>query len=586
MTDREPYLVLRDFRVWFQKHRGFVEALRRRDPGYIRAVDGIDLTIGKGEIYCLVGESGCGKTTTGKGILQLVPPTGGDVFLNPTSEELAQYEADMVGKNLDAVEAFRERRSLSYAERIHRSPVDWIRHTLVTAAGAALAALVAFGVILAFRAVGATGAETLAYIPLGILIGLAGTLPWVKTTHHVPHALAGVSLVTSIATQVLAVGASLSAAGQPADPGSVLATYGGLMQQNDLFVAFIQMIVAAAAAWYSAGFFHHMWDRRRGVVTDRLRKLRTRLQIIFQDPYESLNPRHTIYDIVAEPLLVNRITRSRAETASRVEQALADAGLRPAKEYLLRYPHELSGGQRQRVSIAGALVLEPEFLVADEPVSMLDVSIRTEIVELLMQLRDKRGLTYLFITHDLSLARVLADRIGVMYLGKIVEQGPTEELTAHPRHPYTNALISVVPIPDPDRKHERIILRGERPDPSDIPPGCRFHPRCPVAFEKCGWTSEEVLASLREIATGESSDFLDGASAHGPLSIVWSQPKPGCEEWLRNLVTTKAEAFRALKGVRSIEGSGGALKVELHPFEEPPLKSVTPDVLVACHLFA
>jgi len=371
----------------------------------------------------------------------------------------------------------------------------------------------------------------------------------------------------------------------PTDLASVLGAYGILLQNDTLFLAIIEVLFAAGAAWYGAGEFARFWDRRHGVVTDRLRTLRTRLQIIFQDPYESLNPRHTVYDIVAEPLLVNRITRSRAETEARVHQALDDAGLRPPKDYMLRYPHEMSGGQRQRVSIAGALVLEPEFLVADEPVSMLDVSIRTEIIELLLELRQKRGLSYLFITHDLSLAWVLADRIGVMYLGKIVEEGPTEELIAHPRHPYTKALISVVPVPDPDIRHERIILKGERPDPSDIPAGCRFHPRCPVAFERCGWTSDEVLATLRETAKGEALRHLESATIQGPNTIVWAQAPADFEAWLRELITAKGEEQRALKAIQTVERTGDGAKLVLHAFEEPTLKSVAPGVQVSCHLF-
>src|SRR4030042_1347654 len=158
-----------------------------------------------------------------------------------------------------------------------------------------------------------------------------------------------------------------------------------------------------------------------------------------------------------------------------------------------RYPHEVSGGQRQRIGIAGALVLEPKFLVADEPVSMLDVSIRSEILKLMLDLRDNKGLTFLFITHDLGVAYVFSDRIGIMYLGKIVELGPTEEVIKDPKHPYTKALISVVPKPDPRMKTEKIILKGERPDPANMPPGCRFHPRCPFAMEICKMTAPEQV---------------------------------------------------------------------------------------------
>src|SRR5207245_724839 len=280
-----------------------------------------------------------------------------------------------------------------------------------------------------------------------------------------------------------------------------------------------------------------------------------------------VNLKHSVYEIVAEPLIVNRLSRSRAETEARVEQALADAGLRPPRDFLFRYPHELSGGQRQRVSIAGALVLDPEFLVADEPVSMLDVSIRTEILELLLELREKKGLTYLFITHDLSLAWVLADRIGVMYLGKIVEEGPTRELIKNPRHPYTKALVSVVPVPDPDRRRQRIILKGERPDPSDIPPGCRFHPRCPVAFERCGWTAEEIVDDLKDLATGTQEEgLLAGLHADSPLALPLPAAPLDAEAALRRVIVRYESQFRGLKAIQSIERVDGGIRISLHEF--------------------
>ena len=586
MTDRAPYLALRNFHVWFAKRRGFLESLSRADPGYVRAVDGIDVTIGKGEIYCLVGESGCGKTTTGKGILQLVQPTAGDVFLNPTAEELARYDAAVKGKDDAFMHDFREKKSLTYKEDVRRTVADWIRLVLLVAAGAVLGTVLAFAGVLGLRALGVASAEVLAYFLVGVGIAVISSLPWAKLSHRIPYVLAAVAIPCAVAAQVLAFGNQLAAAGQPADLGAAFGAWGVYMQENSLFIGLTEDLFAAFAAWWFTGLFRYFWDKKRGVQVDRLRKLRTRLQIIFQDPYESLNPRHTVYTIVSEPLVVNRITRRMGETSQRVERALADAGLRPPKEYLLRYPHEMSGGQRQRVSIAGALVLDPEFLVADEPVSMLDVSIRTEIVELLLELRAKRDLTYLFITHDLSLAWVLADRIGVMYLGKIVEQGPTVDLISNPRHPYTKALISVVPIPNPDVRHERIILKGERPDPSDIPAGCRFHPRCPAAFESCGWTSDEVLAALRELASGEDARHLEGAEARGPNSIVWTRTQDGVDAWLRELIASRAEQYRALKAIEAIEASGPNLTVRLHAFTEPKLREVAPNVLVSCHLFS
>jgi peptide/nickel transport system ATP-binding protein len=325
-------VVVNDLEVWFPVRKGFIESLVSKEQKWVKAVDGVSFKIKEREIFCLVGESGCGKTTTGKAILRLVEPTGGKV--------LYQGEDGGLAKKLAA------------------------------------------------------------------------------------------------------------------DPKTKK-----MVQAGGIDV--------------------------RALPKDRMKKLRQKMQIIFQDPYESLNPKQSIYDIVAEPLVVNNLGANESEREKRVQKALEDAGLRPPSSFMWRYPHEVSGGQRQRVGVAGALVLDPNFLVADEPISMLDVSIRSEILRLMLDLRDKKNLTYLFITHDLGVAYVFSDRIGIMYLGKIVELGPTEEVIKEPRHPYTKALISVVPKPDPSAKQEKIILKGERPDPSNIPKGCRFHPRCPFAMDVC-----------------------------------------------------------------------------------------------------
>jgi peptide/nickel transport system ATP-binding protein len=224
---------------------------------------------------------------------------------------------------------------------------------------------------------------------------------------------------------------------------------------------------------------------------ERLR-LRREMQIVFQDPYEALNPRQTVYATVAEPLEVHKLARDDQEKRERVTAALDAAGLKPPDTFLDRYPQELSGGQRQRLVIAGALVLQPQFLVADEPVSMLDVSIRADILNLLRDLRDDHGITILYITHDLATAAFFTDRVAVMYLGKIVEIGPTEAVLREPRHPYTQALLSVIPVPNPRRRRKRVILQGETPNPIDLPPGCRFHPRCPQAFDQCPQTEPQL----------------------------------------------------------------------------------------------
>ena len=307
-----PLIEVSGLEVHFPVRRGFMDMLRRRVSGVVRAVDGIDLSLKRGEVLALVGESGSGKTTTGRVIVKLTKQTGGRVLFE--------------GRDVSTL--------------------------------------------------------------------------W---------------------------GAS------------------------------------------------------------KLRPYRRRVQLIFQDPYETLNPKQSIFDFVAEPLVVNGLAKGE-ERVPRVLAALDAAGLRPASDFAYRFPHELSGGQRQRVVIAGALVMDPDIIVADEPVSMLDVSIRTELLRLMLDLRVERGLTYLFITHDLSLAWVIADRIAVMYLGKILEIGPAERVIRSPRNPYTKALVSVSPspvAPTAGERARRTILEGETPDAAHIPTGCRFHPRCPVAFDRC-----------------------------------------------------------------------------------------------------
>jgi oligopeptide/dipeptide ABC transporter ATP-binding protein len=223
----------------------------------------------------------------------------------------------------------------------------------------------------------------------------------------------------------------------------------------------------------------------------RMRRVRRRMQLIYQDPYDSLDPRYRVRSTVEEPLVIHRLG-SKVERHGKIVHALERAGLSPADAYLDRYPHELSGGQRQRLAIASSLVLEPELLVADEPVSMLDVSVRAGVLALLDSLRKEEHMGVLMITHDLSTAATFADRIAVMYLGRIVEEGPSQELVTNPKHPYTQALLSVVPNPDPRERVAPKILRGETPNPGRVPAGCRFHPRCPIAQAQCKVVDPEL----------------------------------------------------------------------------------------------
>ena len=226
------------------------------------------------------------------------------------------------------------------------------------------------------------------------------------------------------------------------------------------------------------------------VEGEALRRLRPRMQMIFQDPQDSLNPRMTVGSIVGEPLLEHG-TAGTGALRSRVEELLEAVGLDPG--FANRYPHEFSGGQRQRIGVARALALNPEFIVCDEPIAALDVSIQAQVVNLLEDLQERFGLTYLFISHDLGMIRHIADRVAVMYLGKIVELAPSDALYREPRHPYTRALLSAVPIHDPEREahRERIILSGDVPSPADPPPGCRFNTRCPMAAPECAQREPE-----------------------------------------------------------------------------------------------
>ena len=309
IKDGEPLVQIRNMAKWFPVNTGFLSSLLYKQELYVKAVDGVTFDIFKGEVLVIAGESGCGKTTTGRCILHLELPTDGTVIY--------------AGQDLSAL------------------------------------------------------------------------------------------------------------------------------------------------------------DR------NEMKELRKRMQITFQDPYESLNPKQSISSIVEEPITVHKIPLSPSQRRQRVIEALESVAMYPAEDFIDRYPHELSGGQRQRISVARALILHPEFMVADEPVSMLDVSIRAEILNLLLQLRKELGLTYLFITHDLAVATYIADRIGIMYLGKIVEIGPAHDVAFEPLHPYTRALISAVPSGDPTVKRRVESLKGEPPSPINVPPGCRFHPRCPYAQEIC-----------------------------------------------------------------------------------------------------
>jgi dipeptide transport system ATP-binding protein len=257
-----------------------------------------------------------------------------------------------------------------------------------------------------------------------------------------------------------------------------------------------------------------------GADRQALRRLRPKVQIVFQNPYGSLNPRQKVGAILEEPILVNR-TSTKAERREAAEAMMNKVGLRP--EHYDRYPHMFSGGQRQRIAIARALMLDPAILVLDEPVSALDVSIQAQVLNLLADLQDKHDLAYLFISHDLSVVRHIADEMMVMYLGKPVEQGPREQIFSAPRHPYTRALLSATPSVDPAKRLERIVLTGELPSPIDPPPGCAFQPRCPLAFGRCRTEAPRLQADGPTMVACHAVSDPESARAAAQESIEEAQ---------------------------------------------------------------
>ncbi|NUS13280.1 MAG: ABC transporter ATP-binding protein [Streptomyces sp.] len=334
----------------------------------------------------------------------------------------------------------------------------------------------------------------------------------------------------------------------------------------------------------------------------RLRPLRRRLQMVFQDPHASLNPAMDIRTAVGHPLRIHNLVSSEEEYEARVADALERVGLTPPERYLGKFPGDLSGGQKQRAVLARAIIAEPELLVADEPISMLDMSVRAKILQLMLDLKRDLDLTYVYVTHDLASAKFFCDTIAIMYLGRIVEYGPTAEVFANPQHPYTEALLAAIPEPDPERAVPRELPRGEIPDAARPPLGCSFHPRCPVAVSGCGWEARDLRTLLEnrwlelapEAAERERALFADvDALAEPGLSTATVAPGRGhtAEEvldFLRQLRDEDAEADPReplWRGVAELRSEDGRAVVEFAAPRDPRL-NLLPDtgVQVACHL--
>jgi oligopeptide/dipeptide ABC transporter ATP-binding protein len=327
------------------------------------------------------------------------------------------------------------------------------------------------------------------------------------------------------------------------------------------------------------------------------RNLRRQIQVVFQDPHASLNPAMTIEQAVGHPLQIHGIERDRERLRLRVIDVLEHCGLAPGADFLDKFPSDLSGGQKQRIVIARAIILNPVLLVADEPVSMLDMSVRAKILELMLALKRDFDLTYLYITHDLATARFFCDRIAIMYLGRIVETGPADAIYADPKHPYTQALLRAIPEPDPERAVPRDLPRGEVPDAALPPLGCPFHPRCPRAFEPCGWESRDLreLLETRWARKAGEEGVEEEQALVGDLGVL-DRPSPevrlpvarGREaaELVALLERVRAEDPEEpfWRGVERLEASGTHVDLDFHPPQEPLLERVG-EVDVACHLY-
>ncbi|MFU8839973.1 MAG: ABC transporter ATP-binding protein [Nitriliruptoraceae bacterium] len=324
----------------------------------------------------------------------------------------------------------------------------------------------------------------------------------------------------------------------------------------------------------------------------QMRPLRRELALIFQDPNASLNPAMTIAQGVGHPLRIHGLVSSRSEGRAAVTAMLDRVGLNPADAFLDKYPEDVSGGQKQRVVIARALITSPRFVVADEPVAALDMSVRARVLELMLELKRDLDLTYLFITHDLATARFLCDRIGILYLGRFAEWGDTDRLFDDPQHPYTRALLDAIPLPDPARRdRDKQLPRGEIPDALTPPLGCRFHPRCPVAFEPCGWEGRDLVEALEQRWTDVDEDTFErelamvghlGDAEVTATSVRFPSAAPKeLARWLRAQATGLPS--NVFSGITDVETSAHGVTVRFGPGPEPDEQAVA-GRRVACHL--
>ena len=434
--DKEDLIVVENL----VKHFAIRGGLLQRVQAWVKAVDGVSFTVKKGETLGLVGESGCGKTTVARTLLGLIPHDGGSVYFD----------------GQDALAAFASRKErgiqkgawLAIVIAVFFLPGPIGGPNLFEDPGRAIYVALPFFILI-----------TLMFVLAGLWSGAVGneTLLTVKAyfRRNIPIWATGVILGLIWFNGAAALVGTL-----------------GLHKFPGMMISVVVLLVG--------GWLIHVYHGR--IIDRRIKRLRRSMQIVFQDPYSSLDPRVPVGESIGEGLLVHGI-KDASQRFQIVLDTLETVGLK--EFHARRYPHEFSGGQRQRIGIARALALEPQFIVCDEPVSALDVSIQAQVLNILKDLQREHGFSYLFIAHNLSVVEHISDRVAVMYLGKVVELADRGELFENPLHPYTQALMSAIPVPDPKLKRERIILKGDVPSPVNPPSGCRFHPRCPVVMDCC-----------------------------------------------------------------------------------------------------
>ncbi|MEM3275895.1 MAG: ABC transporter ATP-binding protein [Metallosphaera sp.] len=310
---------------------------------------------------------------------------------------------------------------------------------------------------------------------------------------------------------------------------------------------------------------------------NELRKIRIKMNMVFQDPYSSIDPRYRILDVVLEPMLSTGFLKGE-EAKRRVYELLEEVGL--PRSFAMRYPHELSGGQRQRVAIARALATNPGLLILDEPTSALDVSVQAQILNLLNELKRRKNITMILITHNIAVVSYMANRVAVMYSGKMMEIGDKESVLNNPKHPYTMALISSVPRPEPGSMRKRITLRGDPPNLIDPPKGCVFHPRCPMAFDKCGWTMEEIVEDLNYLIQGKYYDLFEKAEIMQDKEKLLVKNANIAE--LRKIIESEREVVRSLTSITNVTDNG---EITISDYEEPSLYNEGENRKVSCLLY-